>query len=137
MRQIIGGLAYDTEKADKVAEFGVGDLGPPWDPPKPRLSAARALAASIDPVTGRRSPGAAFVERLYRTKSGKYFVHGAGNERSRWGRHTSMRRVGGVLFNGSVAGEGIEALSAAQARAWVEKNAQGQYETIFGAAEDA
>lgn len=52
-------------------------------------------------------------EILYRTKKGNFFIHGVGHGMTRW-----AERVGDM----SGMGEGIEALSDAEAREWCERH---------------
>jgi hypothetical protein len=55
-----------------------------------------------------------FVEELYITKSGRFFVAGKGGARSRWGR-----RVDQNTWSGS---SGIEGLSKEEALTWCESH---------------
>jgi len=68
-------------------------------------------------------------EALYRTKKGAYFIAGGGGPRTRW----AVAARGG----GTGGSAGIKAVSTDEAREWVEKYANDEYETIFGAAPEA
>jgi hypothetical protein len=68
-------------------------------------------------------------ETLYRTKNGAYFLAGGGGPMTRWSRPCE----GG----GRSGSTGIQVLSEQEAREWVEKHANDQYETIFGPAPEA
>ena len=62
-------------------------------------------------------------ERLYRKKSGGYFLAAAGGPASQWAQATG---------NGRVEGDDIRAFTETEARAWVEAHANDCYEAIFG-----
>jgi hypothetical protein len=62
-------------------------------------------------------------ERLYRKKSGVYFLSGAGGPASGWAQDTG---------NGRIEGADIRVLTEAAARAWVEEHANDGYESVFG-----
>jgi hypothetical protein len=68
-------------------------------------------------------------ETLYRTKNGAYFIAGEGGPMSSWSRSTGQNEWSG--------GSGIRVLTEAEAREWVERYANDEYEEIFGAAEEA
>ena len=78
---------------------------------------------------GNRSDFRFWSESLYRTKSGVYFLAGSGGPMSHWCRQTEQNQWTG--------GEGIKALTEAEAREWVEQYANSQYEEIFGAVQEA
>jgi hypothetical protein len=59
-------------------------------------------------------------EGLYRTPRGRFFTAG----------------YGGLLYN-SWHGNGIRPLSDAEARQWVETHVNGEFEDVFGEAEEA
>lgn len=68
-------------------------------------------------------------ESLYRTKSGKYFLHGRGGARSRY-----AKSCGNNSWSG---GSGIEPMSRDAAMAWAEENLSvDDYEEIFGEVEE-
>lgn len=106
MKKVIKGRLYDTDKAAFVHE---GDNG---------------------------APRGAFyycIERLYRKRTGEYFLHGIG------GPETSYaQKVPGDQFT-YMGGEDIRPLSYEGAREWMEKHAEPEeYEAAFGLpAEDA
>jgi hypothetical protein len=58
-----------------------------------------------------------WVETLYQTKKGAYFLHGRGGARSRWSHPSGD--------SGSCAGEDIQALAREQAYQWAENNQAG------------
>lgn len=66
-------------------------------------------------------------ETLFRKKTGEYFIYGNGGAASRWAeRVDDHTRCGG---------SGIEPITEAEAREWVEKWSDGDpdvYEKIFG-----
>ena len=62
-------------------------------------------------------------ERLYRKKSGEFFISGVGGPASRWAQDTG---------NGRIDGEDILAFTETEARAWVEAHANDCYEEVFG-----
>lgn len=101
MKKIINGKMYSTETAKQLAHVS-SDL-----------------------------PGNDFnywSERLFRTKSGNYFICGEGGARSHYGE-----------WNGNTGsyGEQIRPYTEDEAREWAERNLDGdQYETIFGTLND-
>jgi hypothetical protein len=68
-------------------------------------------------------------ETLYRTKNGAYFLAGYGGPMTRW----AVPACGG----GSTGSTGIRAISEQDAREWVERYANDEYEAIFGPAPEA
>jgi len=66
-------------------------------------------------------------ESLYRTKSGSYFLCGSGGPMTTWASH-----YGNSLSNGS----GLRVLDESEAREWVERYANANYERIFGPAQE-
>jgi len=67
-------------------------------------------------------------ERLFITKSGKYFLHGEGGAYSTYAVHSGNNTCGGEL---------ILPLTPQEAREWVERHLDGEeYETIFGTVEE-
>jgi hypothetical protein len=99
MRKVINGKLYDTDTATLVHE-DEGNL----------------LPTDFDYTS----------ERLYRKRTGEYFVHGRGGAASRWAREVGYDRYG--------AGEGIEPLTYEGAQRWMEEHASSEdYEREFGA----
>ena len=98
MKKIINGARYSTETAKKMAE---------WE-------SSRSY-----------SDFGYFSESLYRTKSGKWFLHGSGNAASPYASYDP---------NGnSSSGEEIIPLSEENAMKWAERKLSGEeYEEIFG-----
>ena len=97
MKKVINGAVYDTATAAKLGEYDSGY-----------------------PLTDFRH----FTETLYRTKSGKYFLHGEGGGNSRYG-----------IWHGNSGGSGekIMPLSYEEAQAWAEEHLDGgEYIAIFG-----
>jgi len=89
MKKIIGGKLYDTETAKKLAGYCNG-----------------------------RSDFSRCVERLYRKRTGEYFLYGTGGPTSAYGY---------------AGGEKIIPLSEEKAREWAEDRLDGdEYEAIFG-----
>ena len=68
-------------------------------------------------------------ENFYRTKSGAYFIAGIGGPMSSWAEKCGQ--------NSWTGGSGIRAITEAEAKEWVEKYSNDDYETIFGATEEA
>lgn len=102
MKKVIGGARYDSDRARRLAHWEVGDI-----------------VARSD----------YYEETLYLTRSGRYFIHGAGGPRTPYGRVCSS--------DGLVSGERIVPITEEQARALVEEHCDGdEYETIFGAIEE-
>ena len=89
MKRIIDGLRYDTETATGMASWNNGCGGGDFHQCK---------------------------ETLYRTKSGRYFVHGDGGALSRWASSFEGGRSHGP-------GEGIIALTPQEALLWLEEHA--------------
>jgi hypothetical protein len=97
MKQIINSKRYDTEKAAQLARWHNG-------------------VNSGDPKLCE--------EKLYGTKNGAFFIHGAGGAMSRW-----SKRVG----NTTGAGEGIEVQTKDEAMNWLEeKGLTEELEEHFG-----
>jgi hypothetical protein len=84
MKKVIGGVRYDTETAVQVASWSHGYPG------------------------DFNRCG----EILYRTKAGRYFVHGEGGANTVWRTVISDREW--------CSGEGIEAKTPEEALAWLE-----------------
>lgn len=69
-------------------------------------------------------------EKLYRTKSGKYFLYGSGGPMSKY-----SRSIGDNNWSG---GEHIEPMSPAAAREWAEEHLSAdEYSEIFGEPDEA
>jgi len=67
-------------------------------------------------------------ERLYRTKSGKYFLHGEGGANSRYGEWHG---------NSGGSGEQIRPYTLSEAMEWAEEHLDGdEYIAIFGKPEE-
>lgn len=101
MKKIIGGRCYNTDTAKNLGS------------------------------TGYSHPGdfSFWVERLYRKKTGEFFLHGVGGPMSKY-----AHQVGPNEWSG---GEEIHPLSLEEAREWAEKNLETEeYEQIFGACEE-
>lgn len=91
-------------------------------------STARFLA-DIEPAGYDQSNFSYFSESLYRTKSGKFFLHCEGGPNSKYG--VWHENSGGW-------GEEIRPLSPEQARAWSEEHLDGDvYADIFGEPDEA
>lgn len=102
MKAIINGKRYDTATADLVAEWGNG-LG-----------------------------GSDFRncnEDLYRTKKGRWFLHGQGGAMTRWSRS--------VGNNGTCGGSGILPMTEDEAREWLEQHREVDAIEKFFPIEDA
>lgn len=66
------------------------------------------------------------TERLYRKRTGEYFIHGEGGARTRYAASDGD--------GWSRGGEAIFPLTAAEARAWAKERLPGdEFERIFGA----
>jgi len=64
-------------------------------------------------------------ESLYRTKSGKYFLHGEGGPQTHYAEHIDQNTWSG--------GEKIIPMDRAEAQKWAEDHLSGEeYEEIFG-----
>lgn len=94
MKMIIKGRRYDTDTAQQLAEI------------------EDDLTSSFD----------YFVERLYRKKTGEFFLAGYGGDRSAYGCFAHN--------------EGIFPLSLAEAKEWVEAHVNTIYEDVFGTVEE-
>lgn len=103
MKKIISGKVYDTETAKKMASWS-------------NMADVRDFHQ--------------FSERLYRKKTGEFFLHGEGGPLTQY-----AQTVGTNSWSG---GERIMPMSFAEAKAWAEEKLSGEeYEAIFGAvAED-
>ena len=100
MKKTIGGSKYDTDTAKMVGSNAYGQVGDfsHWE------------------------------EELYKTKSGKFFLHGEGGANSRYG-----------VWEGNEGsyGEKIMPMSEEEAKKWTESALDGdEYENIFGDVEE-
>lgn len=99
MKKVINGKVYNTETAIELASYWNG------------LS---------------YSDFGCMTEGLYKTKKGRFFLHGKGGPMSKYAEHHG---------NCCTEGEDIIPLTLEEAKAWVEKNANEKYEELFGAEE--
>lgn len=98
MMKIIKGKKYDTNTATMVAEYWNG-----------------LYKDNFGSIT----------EKLYRKRTGEYFLHGSGGARTQYAQH-SVGRIG--------CGEKIIPLSEHGAREWAEMHISSEeYEKVFGA----
>ena len=67
-------------------------------------------------------------ETLYLKRTGEYFIYGYGGPMTRWAESYSSGT--------SSYGSGIMPLTDNEARTWVERNANDEYESIFGMVEE-
>ena len=103
MKKVINGALYNTETALEIGES--------------------------EPAGYNRSDFSYFCETLYRTKSGKYFLHGKGGGNSRYGEWHG---------NSGGWGEQIRPYTPQEAREWAEKNLDGdEYIAAFGEPDEA
>lgn len=105
MKKVIDGRLYNTESARELAS---------WEP---------------NPY---RSDFSWFCETLYRTKTGRYFLHGEGGPASRYSRTVGQNEwCGGEKI--VPLGDGESDYGESRAMAWVEEHCSGDvYEDIFG-----
>lgn len=102
MKKIIEGRVYNTETAKLLGEYSYSN----------------------------RTDINYFSEKLYRTKSGAYFLYGEGGPASRYSKQVGQNRWTG--------GEEIRAMSPQGARAWAKEHLDAdKYAEIFGEPEDA
>jgi hypothetical protein len=103
MKKVINGAVYNTESAQKLG--------------------------SIEPAGYNHNDYNYWCETLYRTKAGKYFVHGEGHGNSRYGE-----------WHGNTGGWGeqIRPYTPEEARKWAEENlGADEYSAIFGEPDEA
>lgn len=103
MKKVINGALYNTETAQELG--------------------------SVEPAGSNAGDFSFFCETLYRTKSGKYFLHGEGHGNSRYGE-----------WHGNTGGWGeqIRPYTPEEARKWAEENLEAdEYAQIFGEPEEA
>lgn len=99
MKKVIKGSLYNTDTARRIG--------------------------GVEPAGGNTSDFNYFCETLYRSKAGKYFLHGEGHAKSRYG-----------VWHGNTGtwGETIRAYTYAEAEQWAEENLTAdEYVTEFGA----
>jgi hypothetical protein len=102
MKKIINGAKYDTNTAKKMGSWS---------------------------NTADQRNFSYCEEILYRTKSGKYFLHGQGGAMSRYASHSADGSSGW--------GEEIIPMSREVAAEWAEERLDGEeYEAIFGEVEE-
>ena len=101
MKKVINGVLYNTETAKRIGS---------WD-------------------NGHYTTDFAYCsEDLYRSRSGRYFLHGDGGANSRYGK-----RIGNDL----IGGEDIIPMALAEAVKWAEEHLDGDaYAAAFGEPED-
>ena len=102
MKKVIKGSRYDTETAKEIG--------------------------SVEPMGSDTRSFNYYCESLYRTKAGKYFLHGEGHANSRYGE-----------WQGNTGGWGktIRPYTFAEAREWAEENLTADaYEAEFGLPEE-
>jgi hypothetical protein len=68
-------------------------------------------------------------EALFRTPRGRFFLNGNGGPLSRYARSIDQNSWSG--------GSDLRPLSEAEARQWVETHVNGEFEDVFGEAEEA
>ena len=101
MKKVIDGSLYDTDKARKLGEWNNG-----------------CFISDFDYVS----------EDLYRTRSGKFFIHGMGGATSRYGEWKG---------NTGMSSEKIIPLTLYNAMDWVKNHLDGdEFIYIFGAPEE-
>jgi len=103
MKKVIDGALYNTDTAQELGY--------------------------VEPAGYNSSDFNYFKETLYRTKSGKYFLHGEGHGNSRYGE-----------WHGNTGGWGeqIRPYTPEEARKWAEENLEAdEYAQIFGEPEEA
>jgi len=94
MIKIINGAKYNTESAKKIGSKEIGESGnSTWT-----------------------------KETLYRTNSGKYFLHGEGGEETKYRAHIGNNRW--------YCGEEIIALDRVTAQTWAKENLTGEFGTV-------
>ena len=100
MRTIINGKAYDTTTAIKLADYDNGYFPNDFN---------------------------AYRERLYKKKTGEYFLYGEGGALSLYAECRGDGRCGGSK---------VSPLSEEAAKKWVERKLPEEYESIFGEVEE-
>jgi len=68
-------------------------------------------------------------EELYRKKTGEFFIYGEGHAMTRWGKSSDGGNTRGW-------GEDIQPLTTEDAKDWVERYSNENYEDIFGEVEE-
>jgi hypothetical protein len=103
MKKVINGSLYNTETAQCLGY--------------------------VEPAGSNQRDFNYYCETFYRTKSGKYFLHGEGHGNSRYGEWHG---------NSGGWGEKIMPLTVDEAKEWAEENLTGEeYIKIFGEPEEA
>ncbi len=101
MKKIINGKRYDTDTAKILGSAGYSHPG----------------------------DFSFWLERLYRKRTGEYFLHGVGGPMSKYARQVSLNEWTG--------GEEIHPLSPEEAQDWAEKHLEvEEFELIFGTCEE-
>jgi len=101
MKKIINGKRYDTETAQLIGSDGYSN----------------------------RRDFCFWREKLYRKKTGEFFLYGEGGAMSRYGRSTGQ--------NLRSAGEEIQPLTLKEAQEWGEQHLDAdEYEEVFGRIEE-
>jgi hypothetical protein len=101
MKRIINGKKYDTDTAKNLGSAGYSHPG----------------------------DFAFWSERLYRKRTGEYFLHGIGGAMSKYARRIGLNEWSG--------GEEIIPLSLEEAQKWAEKHLEvEEFELIFGTCEE-
>ena len=101
MKRIINGKKYDTDTAKILGSAGYSHPG----------------------------DFSFWAERLYRKRTGEFFLHGIGGPMSRY-----ARRIGPDEW---IGGEEIRPLSLEEAQKWAEENLEAEeFEKVFGEVEE-
>ena len=101
MKKVIGGKRYDTDTAKYLGYAGYSHPG----------------------------DFNFWLERLYRKRTGEFFLHGIGGPMSRY-----ARRIGPDEWTG---GEEIRPLSLEEAQKWAEENLEAEeFEKVFSEVEE-
>lgn len=101
MKKVINGKRYDTDTATLIDSAGYGYPG----------------------------DFEYWKEKLFRKKTGEFFLYGEGGARSRYGRQTGQNQWSG--------GEEIRPLTLKEAQEWAEKYLDAdEYERVFGKIEE-
>ena len=103
MKKVINGRMYNTETAKFIAD-------------------------AFPTTVGDTTDFCYCYERLFKKRTGEYFIAGEGGPSSRWGESWD---------NGWVGGSGIKPLEEKEAKAWLEKNGDtDSYIEEFGEPEE-
>ncbi len=101
MKKIINGKKYDTETAIEIAQY--------WNHLSP-------------------TDFANLYEKLYRKKTGEYFLFGEGGPMTKYAKSCGS--------NSWCSGKAIIPLTLKEAKEWVEEYENSSYEEIFGETEE-